>query len=166
MPAYGVVKNLVSRLGSKIGLSNLSLDKDGVCSLVFDEKIVVNMECEDESNRLVFYSSVAKPEEDDSIKLFHGALEKNMQFHEQGELALGFDEQEKALTLMEAISTSELEYPQFEEHLRKFVDAAEVLMDTPPRPSEDGGDTSSERDSSVGTHAPPSSPRSSTFLQV
>ena len=70
------VNELLKHIGEGLNLPDLCLDDNNHCILLFDEKIVLNMDFDNEGNKLVIYAYIGEIPLECRETIFEKALEK------------------------------------------------------------------------------------------
>jgi hypothetical protein len=118
---------LVSDLGKEVGIPELELDEDGYCCLFFDD-VVVNMEWDDENERLLLYTSVGDIPEDGREELFEKLLDANLFWKNTGGATLSIDNGEKRVVMTYELLLANVSFADFKTVLENFVNVAEAWM--------------------------------------
>jgi hypothetical protein len=130
-----LLHDLVSEYASSIGLSPLSLDEAGRCSLLFDEKFSVTLESDQETGALVIFAELGAVPADREQDLCRRMLEGNYFWQHTGALgtlALVPSEDPNAprtAALLYQTPLQSLDYRTFQNRLSDFVDTADAWID-------------------------------------
>ena len=109
------VNELLRHIGEGLSLPDLCLDENNHCILLFDEKIVLNIDLDEEGSKLVIYAYVGEIPLDCREAIFEKALEGNFFWNETDGGTLGIDKQSQSLQNIEL----------FEDQLASFVEIVE-----------------------------------------
>ena len=122
------VNEVLKRIGDGQGLSDLCLDENNHCMLLFDEKIVLNMDLDEAGKLLVIYAYIGEvlPECRDAV--YQKALEGNFFWKETEGSTLGLDKQSQSLVLARAFELPLTDMTAFEDRLGVFVEVVEKWM--------------------------------------
>jgi hypothetical protein len=147
-----LLHDLVSEYASSIGLSPLTLDEAGRCSLMFDDKFSVTLECIQATGALVIFAELGRVSADREQDCYRRMLEGNYFWRHTGgvgTLALvpGEDLNDpRTAMLLDQTPLQSLDYGTFQNRLSDFVDTAEAWIDYL--------DNSDQRMESDGDHSP------------
>lgn len=119
------VNKLLDGLGKALNLPGLSLDDNNHCILLFDEKIVLNIDLDEEGSKLVTYAYIGEVPLDCREKVLEKALEGNFFWNETDGGTLGIDKQSQSLVLAKSFDLPLKEPELFEEILAGFVEVVE-----------------------------------------
>jgi hypothetical protein len=119
------VNDLLKRIGEGLSLPDLCLDENNHCILLFDEKIVLNIDFDEEGGKLVIYAYVGEIPLDCREIIFEKALEGNFFWNETDGGTLGIDKQSQSLVLAKAFDWPLKNIEVFEDELATFVEVIE-----------------------------------------
>ncbi|MDR2396944.1 MAG: type III secretion system chaperone [Puniceicoccales bacterium] len=119
------VNDLLKRIGEGLSLPDLCLDENNHCILLFDEKIVLNIDFDEEGSKLVIYAYVGEIPLDCREIIFEKALEGNFFWNETDGGTLGIDRQSQSLVLAKAFDWPLKNIEIFEDELATFVEVIE-----------------------------------------
>ncbi len=119
------VNELLRHIGEGLSLPDLCLDENNHCILLFDEKIVLNIDLDEEGSKLVIYAYVGEIPLDCREAIFEKALEGNFFWNETDGGTLGIDKQSQSLVLAKAFSLPLQNIELFEDQLASFVEIVE-----------------------------------------
>ena len=119
------VNELLRHIGEGLSLPDLCLDENNHCILLFDEKIVLNIDLDEEGSKLVIYAYVGEIPLDCREAIFEKALEGNIFWNETDGGTLGIDKQSQSLVLAKAFSLPLQNIELFEDQLASFVEIVE-----------------------------------------
>ena len=119
------VNELLKRIGEGLNLPDLCLDDNNHCILLFDEKIVLNIDLDDAGNKLVIYAYIGEIPLDCREMIFEKALEGNFFWNETDGGTLGIDKQSQSLVLAKGFALPLANEEEFEEQLASFVEVVE-----------------------------------------
>ena len=91
------VNELLKHIGEGLNLPELCLDDNGHCILLFDEKIVLNMDFDEKGEKLVIYAYIGEIPLECREVIFEKALEGNFFWNETDGGTLGIDKQSQSL---------------------------------------------------------------------
>jgi len=125
MDARTEVNGLLMRLSHSLRLDSLSLDEEGHCILLFDDKVILNMELDEERSQLVVYAYLGMAPPDHRERVYELLLQSNFFWRETKGATLALDRQTQTLVLLYAFPLP-LRHPEtFEDELAVFVEIAE-----------------------------------------
>ncbi|MDR2769455.1 MAG: type III secretion system chaperone [Puniceicoccales bacterium] len=119
------VNDLLKRIGEGLSLPDLCLDENNHCILLFDEKIVLNIDFDEAGSKLVIYAYVGEIPLDCREIIFEKALEGNFFWNETDGGTLGIDRQSQSLVLAKAFDWPLKRIESFEDELATFVEVIE-----------------------------------------
>lgn len=119
------VNELLKHIGEGLNLPDLCLDDNNHCILLFDEKIVLNMDLDEEGNKLVIYAYIGEIPLECRETIFEKALEGNFFWNETDGGTLGIDKQSQSLVLAKSFSLPLKDFNAFEDQLATFVEVVE-----------------------------------------
>ncbi len=141
------VDALVQQLGRAIEIDQLALDSKAHCCLAFDDKILVNMEVDEERESLLFYAFIGEVKGDLSGGYRHLLQKNTSEEIDYMTLSLNTMHNEQNVVLMDCLHEKVMDYPIFEKRLESFVDFAEncgqeleVFFEPPPQQQENNTD--------------------------
>ena len=119
------VNELLKHIGEGLNLPELCLDDNGHCILLFDEKIVLNMDFDEKGEKLVIYAYIGEIPLECREVIFEKALEGNFFWNETHGGTLGIDKQSQSLVLAKSFSLPLNDFNIFEDQLASFVEIVE-----------------------------------------
>lgn len=119
------VNQILKRIGEGLSIPDLKLDDNNHCILLFDEKIVLNIDLDEEGSQLVIYAYIGEIPLECREKVFEKALEGNFFWNETDGGTLGIDKQSQSLVLAKAFELPLKNEYEFEEKLASFVEVVE-----------------------------------------
>jgi len=119
------VNELLKHIGEGLNLLDLCLDDNNHCILLFDEKIVLNMDFDEEGNKLVIYAYIGEIPLECREAIFEKALEGNFFWNETDGGTLGIDKQSQSLVIAKAFPLPLTDFNTFEDQLATFVEVVE-----------------------------------------
>ena len=122
------VNEVLKRIGDGQGLSDLCLDENNHCMLLFDEKIVLNIDLDEAGKLLVIYAYMGEVPLECREAVYQKALEGNFFWNETEGSTLGLDKQSQSLVLARAFGLPLTDVAAFEDRLAVFVEVVEKWM--------------------------------------
>ena len=123
------IEPLLSELAARLGVNELNLDDNNICRLVFDERLVVDLEPSTDG-KLVHLTGVAGAvPADATAHFFRKLLVANFLGQQTGEAALAVDEFNNEVVLGQRIALDVLDVNSFVNRLEEFVNRLESWMD-------------------------------------
>jgi len=119
------VNELLKHIGEGLNLPDLCLDDNNHCILLFDEKIVLNMDLDEEGNKLVIYAYIGEIPLECRETIFEKALEGNFFWNETDGGTLGIDKQSQSLVIAKSFLLPLKDFNAFEDQLATFVEVVE-----------------------------------------
>ncbi|MCF7729398.1 MAG: type III secretion system chaperone [Chthoniobacterales bacterium] len=117
-------QNLLKELGASVGLPDLKPSDDGLCSLRFDDRVTIDLECNDETGAIIFSSIVATLLPYQTEKLYPDLLEANLLWAGTGGATLGVDPATLSVFMCYQEKIIGMEFLRFQELLKGFSDVA------------------------------------------
>ena len=121
-----LAEQLLAELGDTLTLSELKLDEaTSSCILLFEGNLVLNIEFDDGSGRLLFSSYLGELPGEGAEPLLRELMSANLYWHRTGGATLGLEEGTGGVILSQAHEVGELDRPAFEKAVETFVNQAE-----------------------------------------
>ena len=117
--------NYIKRYGKEIGLPNLKMNEDNVCSLCFRESINVDIVYNEKNDICFLASPICFIPNNDREKFYEQLLISNNTYNENGGVILGIDEESNRVVLSYTFIASTFSYLRFKNVLNNFVNIAE-----------------------------------------
>jgi len=111
--------------GKEVGLSDLKLNEDGICSLSFDEKINVDIVYRKEQEQVIFAAPIGDIPVEGQENFFKQLLISNAFGIENAGAILGIEEEENRVVLSYVFISSTFSFDLFKTVLANFVDLVE-----------------------------------------
>ncbi len=119
------VNGLLEKLGDSLGLQDLSLDENNHCVLLFDDKVILNLELDESNEILVVYSYIGEVPFEGRENIFETLLESNFFWRNTQGATLGIDKHTQTVVLAYPMELPLKNKNIFEERLAVFVDVTE-----------------------------------------
>jgi hypothetical protein len=116
---------LLGELARHLGVNELALDHNGVCRLVFDGKVVVDLEPSRDGRSLHMCGVVARIPAEGREGLFAGLLDANYFGQGTGRAVLAIDSQNNEVVLQQQLELETLAASSFAQELQAFTDRLE-----------------------------------------
>ncbi len=123
------VNGVLEKLGSSLGLQDLSLDENNHCILLFDDKVILNLELDETNELLVVYSYIGEVPFEGRENIFETMLESNFFWRNTQGATLGIDKHTQTVVLAYPMELPLKNKEIFEERLAVFVDVTEQWID-------------------------------------
>jgi len=117
------MERLLEDFGKLVEIPELKFDEDGYCCLFFDD-IAINLELDEEENRLYIYSHIGRVPEENKRDFYEMLLKANYFCFETQGGTLGINDDAEVVMLTYHIPFSVLDLTQFETLFGKFADLA------------------------------------------
>ena len=125
MDARTEVNELLTQLGHSLRLDGLFLDEEDHCILLFDDKIILNVELDEERSQLVVYAYLGMVPIEHKEHIYELLLQSNFFWRKTKGATLALDKQTQTLVLLYPFELP-LRHPKnFEDDLATFVETAE-----------------------------------------
>ncbi|MFQ6723496.1 MAG: type III secretion system chaperone [Opitutales bacterium] len=115
--------------GKEVGLSDLKLNEDGICSLSFDEKLNVDIVYRKEQEQVIFAAPIGDIPAEGQEGFFKQLLIANAFGIENAGAVLGIEEDENRVVLSYMFISSTFSFDLFKTVLANFVDLVEVWQE-------------------------------------
>jgi hypothetical protein len=122
------VNRILARLAKSLHLNELSLDNNQHCMLMFDDKIVLNLELDEKYEHLISYAYLGEVPLVGRENIFEKLLEPNFFWNGTNGMTIGIDKQSQTVILMMRFQLPLKNPDAFEENLADFVDTTESWM--------------------------------------
>jgi hypothetical protein len=122
------VNQMLERLARSLHLEGLSLDSNQHCMLMFDDKIVLNLELDEKFGHLLVYAYLGEVPLVGRENIFEKLLETNFFWNGTNGLTIAIDRQSQTIVIMTRFQLPLQNPGSFEENLADFVDITEVWM--------------------------------------
>ena len=117
--------NYIKKYGKEVGLPNLKLNENGVCSLCFNDCISVDIVYNEKNNNCFLASPICLIPNNDREKFYEQLLISNNTYNENGGVILGIEEDTNRVVLSYIFIANTFTYFRFENVLRNFVGIVE-----------------------------------------
>lgn len=115
---------LLAGYGRGLGIPDLAFDAQGVCRLVFDGELAVDLEPEAGSDRLHVYSDLAGLPSPDHALVYRELMEAHLFGRATGPAYFGCDSGLGRLFLVMTLDTAGLDLARFSDLMARFVERA------------------------------------------
>ena len=126
----GEVEAILKKLAQVLDISSLSLDANNKCLILFDDKIVLNIEFSEEEGVLFIYSFLGLVPFFSKERILEHLLEANFFWKGSNGSTFAIDKQSRTLILEKKFNVEGLDYNFFEDSLTIFVDTVEYWTKT------------------------------------
>ncbi|MDR0418461.1 MAG: type III secretion system chaperone [Puniceicoccales bacterium] len=122
------VNNLLIGLGKVLDLSSLALDENNHCLILFDDKIVLNLELNEATGALIVYSYISIVPFAGKELILEFLLEANFFWKISHGATFAIDKQTQTLVLQQSFFVPLIQSDSFQDELGIFVDVVEAWM--------------------------------------
>ncbi|MDR1906855.1 MAG: type III secretion system chaperone [Puniceicoccales bacterium] len=122
------VNDLLKELGKVLDLSSLVLDMNNHCLILFDDKIVLNLELQEEMGALIVYSYISIVPFAGKELILEILLEANFFWKISHGATFAIDKQTQTLVLQKKFPLPLAKPESFQDELGVFVDVVEAWM--------------------------------------
>lgn len=143
---------ILSQLGDQMGLSQLKLDENRVCRLVFDQRLTVDIEASDDEKIVYIYALAGQMPPEGKEAIMANLLEANLFGKGTGGSSFALDHNHQEIYLCRILSVEALHYQDFVNILEGFVNHLEAWMDKIDR-GDLGSTSSSSVDDEIEEHS-------------
>jgi Tir chaperone family protein CesT len=119
------VDDLLREFGSRTGLGTLARNRDGICRLIFDGGLVIDIEAPDHDPDLYITAAVGPLETDAGSALLRDLLATNLMGKESAGAALALDQTRDEIVLCRQLPVEALTYRAFERAIESFLNHLE-----------------------------------------
>ena len=121
----GTFAKLLADFGATTGIPSLAADSEGYCILELDEKVVLVMQYEQETESIVFYTDLGKYPRTCEQAVFFDILQANCLWAGTGGTTLGINAENNSVLMCYRLQTLNLEPETFERTIESFTNTAE-----------------------------------------
>ncbi|MDR2807146.1 MAG: type III secretion system chaperone [Puniceicoccales bacterium] len=122
------VNHLLQELAKVLDLSSLTLDSNNHCLILFDDKIVLNLELNEEEGALIVYSYISVVPFMGKELVLEVLLEANFFWKVSNGATFAIDKQTQTLVLQKKFLLPLADSNAFEDDLAVFVDVVDAWM--------------------------------------
>lgn len=122
------VNKILKQIGDEQNLPDLCLDENNHCMLLFDERIILNMDLDEPGSLLVIYAYIGEVPIECREPIYQKVLEGNFFWKETEGATLGLDRQSQSLVLAKSFHLPMTDIHSFEDQLAIFVEVVEKWM--------------------------------------
>lgn len=119
---------ILGELGQTLGIDDLDLDDNNTCALSFDDRLVVDIQLDENNGNLILLSSLGEIQSDQERNLYAQMLRANFEWSATEGLTLALEPDSSNAVLFCRESFSDLDQSRFEAVLQQFVNAADHWM--------------------------------------
>lgn len=119
------LKELIGDFGTEIGLTELTLDEDGFCSLTFDGKVTANLQLTVGGDTLLLFAELGLA----NAEIYESLLRANHFWQTTQGATLSLTGDEPRVVISAQIPWNAMTGASLGERVRRFVDAAEDWAD-------------------------------------
>jgi len=117
---------LLEHLGHNMGVENLAFNAQGCSSLLFDDRIALNLESDRDAGRLHLHVELGALPSHDREAIYRALLEGNLFGTQTGEAALAVNPITEAVVLCRSLWSEEVSGTAFVEIVKTMVSCADV----------------------------------------
>ncbi|MBL8251044.1 MAG: type III secretion system chaperone [Candidatus Competibacter sp.] len=122
------IHDVLAELGHQMGL-NVTLNEEGVCRLVFDERFPVDIEASPDNDAVHLYSVLCPIPPEDKERFYERLLEANLFGGDTGGAWFALDGSHGEVVLNRTVSIANIDYQDFANLLEGFVNCLESWSD-------------------------------------
>ena len=122
------IRDALAELGHQMGV-NVTLNEEGVCRLVFDERFLVDIEASPDQDAVHLYSVLCPIPPDDKERFYERLLEANLFGGDTGGAWFALDRAHGEVVLNRTVSMANTDYREFADALEGFVNHLEAWDD-------------------------------------
>ncbi len=121
-----IAEQLIASLGKTLNLPELKLDDvTHSCVLLFDEDIVLNIECDEPGGQLILSAYLTELPDDETERVLRELMIANLYWHRTDGATLGLEEMTRGLILADRRPIGLLDETGFEKWVEGFVNQTE-----------------------------------------
>ena len=124
-------EQLLADLGGRIGLSQLALDENGRCRLMFDGAVAVDLELDSETGRLHLYAVLGPVPAEGAEQVFRRMLSQHLFGQRTGGACYGLDELSGELLLFTTVDPEATDGLAFQAAVANLLAQAEAWAAEP-----------------------------------
>lgn len=136
------LQNFLSELGSQMGLPSLKLDAQGLARLVFDGRIVIDIEDDADARCVHLYSVLGSLPAEGREALYEQLLGANLFGTGTGGAVFAVDTLQNEIVLSRTLSTDRLDFTAFSQALESLVNQVESWTGRLNAPAAEARETS------------------------
>ena len=124
------IEHVLQELSRQMALDGVALDENRVCQLVFDDKIVVNIESPlDNEDKVYLYSTVGIVPPENKEAFYEKLLEANLFGYGTGGATLAVSSELAEVILIQTFFMEKTDYQDFVNGLENFIDQTAAWLD-------------------------------------
>jgi len=121
-----IAEQLIASLGKTLNLPELKLDDvTHSCVLLFDEDIVLNIECDQAGGQIILSAYLTELPEEETERMLRELMIANLYWHRTDGATLGLEELTRGLILADRRPIGMLDEANFEKWVEGFVNQTE-----------------------------------------
>ena len=122
------MNTVLDEVGSILGLDNLQVGAGGVCRILFDEHLIIDIETHELDEYMVIHSVVAKLADEPSVETYQALLAANMQAMDSYGLCFCADLESREVVLSSRFCMKTSSTDDFIDLLQEFVNYLEIWL--------------------------------------
>lgn len=111
---------LLKDLGTNIGYADLQANSKGLCSLRFDDRLTIDLECDEKRDILLLSSLIGIIKDQQKEKIYAEMLEANLLWAGTGGATLGVDPGTLTVFLCHQQRLQGMSFPEFQKLVKEF----------------------------------------------
>ncbi len=139
------LQDMIAELGREMGIPGLALDENGLCRLVFDTKLVVDLEASSDGKVMHVYSVVCGIPPENREAFYDSLLAANLFGQETGGAAFARDETADEILLCTRVNPDKTDFRDFVNQLEDFVNHLETWIEKLSGPARAEADKGGEK---------------------
>lgn len=121
-------QQLLDHIAELVGLPELELDEDGFCSLLFDDRVAVNISYAADTELLTLYCNLGEIPADQAERVYPLLLEANVLWAGTGGATLGVTPADRCVILAFRDRIKDIDPERFQTLLEGLIDMSEFWM--------------------------------------
>ena len=138
------VQQLLDHIAELVGLPVLELDDEGFCSLLFDDRVAVNISYAADTELLTLYCNLGEIAADQAERVYPLLLEANVLWAGTGGATLGVTPADRCVVLAFQDRIKDIDPERFQALLEGIVDMSEFWLGRIEQSAQAAGDALAE----------------------
>ncbi len=130
---------LLAYFGESLGLTGLTLDQNGICSILINDLFEINLAYDEESDHLILFTNLGEPE-DESPEVYENLLEANLFWKDTEGGTICLDSESGDVLLVLIMRIAGIDEDSFKKTVSAFSEGAErwiELIDETDEPEDE-----------------------------
>lgn len=119
------LQKLLNEFARDIGLSELTLDPNGLSTLLFDDTLMLHLQLNEMTGKLMLFSTIGMIPEQGREAFYADMLQANLFWQQTGGATLALEKSTQAAVLVYEYSLAGLDQAGFQGLIKQFIDVVE-----------------------------------------